>query len=93
MEMLARNYPRANGLTLRALNQAARELLLAQGSDWAFMISGAMANYATRRTKTHLLRLQRLFNQIDTRSIDEPWLSTIEGMDNIFPEIHYQSFS
>ena len=90
--LLARNNRRARGLTLRALNQAARELLLAQGSDWAFMMSGAMAEYATKRTKTHLLRLHRLFTGIDTRRIDETWLSEVESMDNIFPEIDYHSF-
>jgi len=55
-------------------------------------MSGAMAEYATKRTKTHLLRLHRLFTGIDTRRIDETWLSEVESMDNIFPEIDYHSF-
>jgi 1,4-alpha-glucan branching enzyme len=39
------------------LQQAGRELLLAQASDWAFMInSGATAEYAVKRIKAHLLR-------------------------------------
>ena len=38
------------GLPRRVLAQAARELLLAQSSDWQFIIStGAAADYATRR--------------------------------------------
>jgi len=94
MERLARSHPQAQGLLERALNQAARELLLAQASDWAFMMNnGAMAEYATRRTKTHLLRLHRLHDEIECRAIDEKWLTNVESLDNIFPRIDYHSFS
>ncbi|MEA1992592.1 MAG: 1,4-alpha-glucan branching protein domain-containing protein [Thermodesulfobacteriota bacterium] len=94
MERLAMNHPRAEGLTLRALKQAARELLLAQASDWAFMVnSGAMAEYGTQRTKTHLLRLGRLTKEIEDRRIDEGWLSIIESQDNIFPQIDYRFYN
>ena len=85
MEKLAVRHPKARGLTLRALNQARRELLLAQSSDWAFMInSGAVADYATRRTRTHLLRFNRLAGQIQTKQINKDWLSAVEHQDNIF---------
>jgi len=93
MERLAKSHPQAEGLTLRALKQAAREVLLAQASDWAFMLNrGAMAEYATRRTKTHLLRLNRLMNEIKAGGVDEEGLSMIESQDNIFSEIDYRSF-
>jgi len=93
MAELAKNYPRAKGLKLRALKQAARELLVAQASDWAFMINtGAMAEYGTRRTKTHLWRLGQLKNQIEGPTIDEGWLSLIENQNNIFPRIDYSAF-
>ena len=86
LEELARRHPRPEGPALRTLNQAGRELLLAQASDWAFMISsGTTAEYATRRLKTHLLRLHRLGRQIESNAFDEAWLSTIENQDNIFP--------
>ena len=93
MERLAKSHPQAEGLTLRALKQAAREVLLAQASDWAFMLNtGAMAQYATRRTKAHLLRLNRLMNEIEAGGVDEEGLSMIESQDNIFSEIDYRSF-
>ncbi len=93
MEKLASDYPVARGLTKRALNQAARELLLAQASDWAFMInSGAMAEYATGRTKTHLLRLIRLKQEIEEGTIDKERLSAVENTDNIFPSLDYRIF-
>jgi len=88
MDELIASRRGAVGLPLRAMNQAARELLLAQGSDWAFMInSGAMEDYANARTKNHLLRFRRIKEQIESGTIDQAWLAEVEARDNIFPEI------
>jgi len=94
MSELAKAFSSKNtdGLMQRALNQALRELLLAQSSDWAFiMATGTHVNYAVRRTKDHLLRFTRLYEEIKTNSINEGWLSEIESKDNIFPEIDYRA--
>lgn len=93
MEILAKRSPRAVGLEKRALNQAARELLLAQASDWAFMISGAMAEYGRKRVETHLARFQRLCQEIKDRQINGASLADVENLDNIFPQIDYRAFS
>ena len=46
---LAKREP-ADELEWRALNQAARELLLAQASDWAFIMrTGTMVPYAVTK--------------------------------------------
>ena len=88
MEKLRRSHPRPSGLAARALDQAARELLLAQSSDWAFMIhSGATGEYATRRTKRHLSRFSRLAAEIEAGNVGETRLANIEAQDNIFPKI------
>ncbi|MFN7132035.1 MAG: glycoside hydrolase family 57 protein [Myxococcales bacterium] len=93
MIALARDYPDADSLTRRALNQAARELLLAQSSDWAFIMkTGTMVEYAVRRTKEHVLRFNKLHEQIRRNQIDEAFLSHIEGRDNIFPLIDYRVY-
>jgi 1,4-alpha-glucan branching enzyme len=85
---------RADGLKRRALNQAARELLLAQASDWAFMInSGTTSDYARKRTEDHISHLHRIFRELETQQIDEAWLSTLESRDNIFPRIQFESFA
>jgi 1,4-alpha-glucan branching enzyme len=90
MTELAKDYPHAQGLLRRALNQALRELLLAQSSDWAFIMgTGTHTDYAVRRTKEHLLRFTRLFEDIKSNSLDEAWISGIEYKDNIFPNIDY----
>jgi len=85
MEKLLEGQSQPGPLTLRALAQAKRELFLAQASDWAFMInSGTMAEYATRRTKRHLLRFYRLSEQIQNHTIEERLLRGWERQDNIF---------
>jgi 1,4-alpha-glucan branching enzyme len=88
MEKLLQGQSPPGRLTLRALAQAKRELFLAQASDWAFMInSGAMAEYATRRTKRHLRRFYHLSEQIQNDSIDERLLRGWETQDNIFSSL------
>lgn len=92
MTELVKTNSDVNGLQKRALNQALRELLLAQSSDWAFIMgTGTHTSYAIRRTKDHLLRFTRLYEEIKSNSIDEEWLSDIEYKDNLFPNIDYKT--
>jgi len=87
---LAQEFPEAGGLLRRALNQAARELLLAQSSDWAFIMkTGSHVEYAVGRTKEHVSRFTRLYRDIKGNSIDAGWLAEIEYADNLFPDIDY----
>ena len=90
MSELARRHPEATGLTARALRQAARELLLAQASDWPFILrAGTSPDYARRRVKDHLLRFIALHEQLTVTQVDEPWLAEIESRDNLFPDIQW----
>lgn len=94
MTELANQFQNHNGLTERALNQAARELLLAQSSDWAFIMhTGTMVPYAEKRTKDHLLNFSKLYEDLKHHRIDEGWLHLLEQKDNIFPHINYRVFS
>jgi 1,4-alpha-glucan branching enzyme len=94
MIALARDFAAPDEVERRALDQAARELLLAQSSDWAFIMkTGTMVDYAIRRTKEHVLRFTRLHDQIRSREIDREWLAFVEARDNIFPEIDYRVFA
>ncbi|MCM8800513.1 MAG: DUF1957 domain-containing protein [Candidatus Omnitrophica bacterium] len=91
MTELAKEFSNTNGLLRRALNQALRELLLAQSSDWAFIMgTGTHYHYAVKRTKEHLLRFMRLYEDIKANCIDENWLAEIEYKDNLFPDIDYR---
>src|SRR5437660_6613698 len=48
----------------RVLKQLARELLLAQASDWAFLMrTGTAREYASKRTIDHLARFNKLHDQ------------------------------
>ena len=93
MVELADERPFATGLEERALNQAGRELLLAQASDWAFIMStGTMIPYAIRRTKEHLRNFLRLREEIKENRIDEGHLAHLEGRNNIFPHFDYRCY-
>jgi 1,4-alpha-glucan branching enzyme len=54
------------------------------------MGTGTHVTYAVRRTKDHLLRFTRLYEDIKSDSIDEAWLSDIESKDNVFAGIDYR---
>jgi 1,4-alpha-glucan branching enzyme len=93
MIRIARAHTQASGLMLRALNQAARELLLAEASDWAFIITtGTSVQYAIKRFRDHIHRFTRLYEMIERGEIDEQWLSEVEGLDTIFQEIDYRVY-
>ncbi|MBP1966763.1 1,4-alpha-glucan branching protein domain-containing protein [Paenibacillus aceris] len=77
----------------RALNQAARELMLAQSSDWAFMMdSQSLAENAIRRTKMHLGCFHQLCDQVELGQIDEIFLADLEEKDHCLPDAAYQAF-
>jgi 1,4-alpha-glucan branching enzyme len=91
MTALARSHPQAVGVTARALKQAARELLLAQASDWPFILrTGTNANYARKRVTDHLLHFIALHEQLTSTRIDEPWLRHLEAVDKVFPDVNYR---
>ncbi len=94
MVELARDYSNgANQLQIRVLNQAARELMLAQSSDWAFIMkTGTMVEYAVKRTRDHLIRFLRLYYQLRNNRIDDDFLCDIEEKDNLFPDINYRVY-
>jgi 1,4-alpha-glucan branching enzyme len=90
---IAQTHPNAGGLLLRALNQSARELLLAQSSDWAFIITtGTSVQYARKRFRDHIHRFTRLYEMIKRGEIDEGWLADVESKDTIFQEIDYRVY-
>ncbi|PIU39756.1 MAG: DUF1957 domain-containing protein, partial [Candidatus Omnitrophica bacterium CG07_land_8_20_14_0_80_50_8] len=94
MIALTNERPGAEGLERRMLNQMARELLLAQSSDWAFIMkTGTHTSYAVKRTKDHLERFTNLWSKITQNNMDLEYLETIESIDNLFPSIDYRSYA
>ncbi|PYK47039.1 MAG: DUF1957 domain-containing protein [Verrucomicrobia bacterium] len=77
----------------RVLRQLARELLLAQSSDWAFLIrNGTAKDYATKRVTDHLSRFQKLAEQFEKKNIDTEFLAQCEESDNLFPHLNWRVF-
>ena len=77
----------------RILNQLARELLLAQSSDWAFQIyQGTTVEYSSRRFRSHIHRFDLLAKMLETGEVNEKLFDEIESRDNIFAEIDYKVY-
>jgi 1,4-alpha-glucan branching enzyme len=95
MTALARENPStAAGDHDRVLKQLARELLLAQSSDWAFLIKTQTAKeYATRRTVDHLDRFERLHGELIGGRVDPVFLSECEERHNLFPDVNWRYFA
>lgn len=93
MVELARRFEGPSELERRALNQAARELLLAQASDWAFIMkTNTMVEYANKRTRDHIARFTYLHRVLIEGGLEEAILGEFEERDNIFPELDFRVY-
>jgi 1,4-alpha-glucan branching enzyme len=68
--------------------------MLAQASDWSFIMStGTTVPYATRRFNEHVVRFNRLAQEVSAGAIDEAQLAVVEATDNIFPDVDYRVYA
>jgi 1,4-alpha-glucan branching enzyme len=81
--------------TERVLKQLVRELLLAQSSDWAFLMkTGTAREYATKRIMDHVARFNRLSDQVTAATdVDEKFLRDCEWRDNLFPNVNWRYYA
>jgi 1,4-alpha-glucan branching enzyme len=98
MEELVAAHPEAHGDQLRVLNQAARELLLLESSDWPFLVTTGQANeYATQRFNEHVDRFNSLASIAerggDMTQSEQETLAALEELDNPFAHINYRVFA
>jgi len=94
MKRLAPRARGRGGLLERTARQAARELLMMQSSDWAFMIStGASESYPTRRFKDHFLSFKLLLESINNKQLDERTVSARESRTPLFHNLDLRSWS
>jgi 1,4-alpha-glucan branching enzyme len=78
----------------RLLRQAGRELMLAQSSDWPFIITnGTTEEYARRRFHDHLNRFHQLLADLESGPVNAERLDALEYMDALFPELDYRLFA
>ena len=93
MKDLAEGHRGQGGVVRRVLNQALRELFLAQSSDWAFIMhTGTMVPYAVKRTKEHLLNFTELCDALEENRVREDRLAEFEGRTPLFPDINFETF-
>jgi 1,4-alpha-glucan branching enzyme len=96
MERLVELYPDAQGDELAILNQAARELLLLESSDWPFLVTTGQADeYASERFGNHVERFRRLAD-IAEQGVSPEARAYADGLyelDKVFPDIDYHWFA
>lgn len=96
LEDLASKYPTIpeDKILHRALNQAARENLLMQSSDWPFLVTTMQArDYAVERFRTHQENFETLVAMIEENSINEEILIKFESINNPFADIDYRVYT
>ncbi|MDR2109852.1 MAG: DUF1957 domain-containing protein [Spirochaetaceae bacterium] len=90
---MAERFPNNSGLKERALNQAAREILLVQSSDWPKMLyKQDNAAYARSRIEGSLRNFTTIYESLGSNYISTEWLTSLERRHNIFPAINYRVF-
>lgn len=93
-ESVRKHGKKKDAIIDRTLRQMARELLLAQSSDWAFLMkTGTAREYAEKRTKDHVLRFNRLYDTLAPKKRDEAFLQACEERDTIFPNLNWQYYA
>lgn len=93
MSELVERYPDERGLKERTLNQAAREVILAQASDWPFIIkTGTTVPYAKKRLKEHISDFNKIYDTLCRNSVNTEWLTTLEKRNKIYPDLDYRIF-
>lgn len=91
---LAERFPDDSGLKERALNMAARELLLAQSMDWFLLMNeGDQNEYARRRFEDSVRSFTVVYESLGSNFVSTQWLTNIEKSHNLFSEINYRVFS
>ena len=80
----------------RMLRQAARELLLAQSSDWPFLIHlNTAGSYPAKRIRDHLEAFHQLAQYLETGTVEDGMdlLPRLERSHPIFPELDWKIWS
>lgn len=75
------------------LQQAARELLLMQSSDWPFQITtGQAREYAIQRFSQHVERFKQLALSLENGDPNRANAEALYELDKVFPDIDYRDF-
>jgi 1,4-alpha-glucan branching enzyme len=94
---IAELYKRIRGIALlgeheSAIIQAMREILLAQSSDWTFLIDKESSDeYARNRLREHLDGAERIIGSIESGNVDRRFVEEREISYPLFKTLRYKS--
>jgi 1,4-alpha-glucan branching enzyme len=88
LDILVRSNPEPDSSVRKALDQFLRELLLAQSSDWAFMLHQEKTQtYAEKRVNCHITNMMNIHEEITRGKINCEFVDSIRDRNNIFSDI------
>ncbi|MGJ3238406.1 MAG: glycoside hydrolase family 57 protein [Anaerolineae bacterium] len=94
MQALADQYDQPDAAQRKVLVQAAREVLLMQSSDWAFLVTtGQAREYAVQRFTQHIERFNHLADSLDSGKPDTSLAQELYVLDRIFDDLDYRMFA
>ncbi|MGQ9927811.1 MAG: 1,4-alpha-glucan branching protein domain-containing protein [Chloroflexaceae bacterium] len=96
MVQLASAYPGAEAERERVLNQAAREIMLAQTGDWPARLSAGVTDKTTGRWRVYLDRFEQLAEMARYERVgpgDLFLLEQLEEADGVFANLNYRIFA
>ena len=90
---LAKRFPNDQGLKERTLNMAAKELLLAQSTDWPLMADAQTSvEYAAAQCEEHLAAFTDVYDSLGSGTVGTDRLIQREKEYPIFSEMNYRFF-
>lgn len=96
MVLAAQKQQDPTELQQRALNQAARELMLAQSSDWTFILDAqTVTTYAANRIETHISHFHKLLNGVETTIPDKELSDLVDSLERrspFLPELNFRLY-
>ncbi|MEO1287582.1 MAG: 1,4-alpha-glucan branching protein domain-containing protein [Chloroflexota bacterium] len=93
MKALATQYQTSTEAEATVLAQAAREVLLMQSSDWAFLVTtGQAREYAIQRFTQHVERFNQLANSVENGKPNVQLAEDLYELDKVFADIDYRIF-
>lgn len=91
---LAGRFPDDTGLKARLLNLGAKELMIAQGGEWAVMLhDGRFPEYVKERFRRSIAAFIAVFDSLGSNTVSTEWLTQVEREDTLFPWMNYRIFS
>ncbi|MDR2784161.1 MAG: DUF1957 domain-containing protein, partial [Treponema sp.] len=91
MTELVERFPNESGIKERALNQAAREVLLAQDSCLSkHMYYQENAEYNAKEIENDLRNFTTIYESLGSSHISTDWLIRLEHSHHIFPYMNYR---